>query len=86
MGGQRWGKMQNGQFTAVTHYDIIGGNFGTKSTLACTELTQKQFLSQWESLSYESHFVTKNRLWLVSTQSMLILINAYFPPNYIITW
>ena len=30
-------KMQT--ITVTTNYDIIGGNFGTKSTLACTELT-----------------------------------------------
>ena len=45
------GQYNNGQFT---NYDIIGGNFGTKSTLAHMELTQRhmQFLSERKSLSY----------------------------------
>ena len=43
----------NGQFTVVTNYDIIGENFGTTSTLPRTELTQRQLLSQWKSLSYK---------------------------------
>ena len=31
--------------TIITNYDIIGGNFGTKSTLAHMDLTQRHIFS-----------------------------------------
>ena len=36
--------------TVIANYDIIGGVFGTKSTMACTELTRRH--SYCHSRSY----------------------------------
>ena len=33
-------ELVDNRFTVITNYDVIGGNFETKSTLACTELAQ----------------------------------------------
>ena len=54
----------NRQFTVITNDDIIGRNFGTKSTLAHTELQQQKFPRPSilrHNLSYLPHVFARQR-------------------------